>query len=132
MKVRKYTKEFKNRGSAKRVYERKSHTWINGNLPDEQMPNMETKHYYENNKLQFRYIVTYYSTKYNPKPENTIKDSTLYGKNITDVKKKFIKLMTDNFKEYKVAVKNIKLEKKHSDNLNLYKIFFTMKKKKVI
>jgi len=129
LQVRKYTKTFKNRGSAYKFYERVSNEWERGTLGKEYLPNRETVESRENGKLILKTIVTYYRPKYKPSTKIKELDSELYGTSIADVKSKFLKLMRDNFPSYKISVRKIKLVTDRGNNLKLYKIVHTMKKK---
>ena len=130
MQLRKYTKVFKNRESAMKFQRRMEYRADKEDFDADHYPRVDLSFDHSDRNRFTRYTVTYYLNKYKINPANKTTDSELYGKNIMDVKRKFMKLMVDNFPNYKVVIKKVVLIKDRGDQFNEYRITHTMKNKK--
>jgi len=127
MKLRKYTKVFKNKKSADRLFDRVCRAWERSDLSEEYLPQEHLSFDESTRHRPRRFTVTYYNPTYETATKLQVVE--LYGSSISDVRSKFLKLMADNFKDYKYSVRKISLVSS-SGGMKLYKISYTQKKKK--
>jgi hypothetical protein len=128
MILRKYTKVFKNRGSARKFQNHMEYIWEKSNLGNEYFPDTKLTFDETARRRRARYTVTYYLGKYARTQKISVDD--YYGSSASDAKKKFRNLITENFKNDKLVIKSVRLKTKHGGNLNLYTFRYYLKPKK--
>lgn len=127
MQLRKYTKVFKSKKSAKKLEDRMQDYAYRNNFPDEKYPNIDLTFDHTDRKRFARYTVTYYKGTYISKI--TYRHDELYGKNAKDAIAKFKKAIKEGIPGYTPIVKGAKFKSEHS-GMKLYTITHYLKKSK--
>jgi len=128
MKLRKYTKVFKNRESANKFRDRMTDYAGRQDFDIEHYPQRELSFDDSVRRRRARYTVTYYLTKYNKVQK--INEDDLYGSSASDATAKFKKAIVENFKNHKLVIRSVKLKTKHSKDFNLYTFRYYLKPRK--
>jgi len=127
MQLRKYTKVFKNRASAKKLEDRMQNYAFRNDFPEDKYPQLDLSFDHGDRKRFTQYTVTYYKGTYISKIQ--YRQDELYGKNASDAKAKFIKAIREGISGYTPIVKNVKFKSEHA-GMKLYTITHYLKKNK--
>jgi hypothetical protein len=127
MQLRKYTKVFKNRKSAKKLEDAMQEYAFRKEFPEDKYPRLDITFDHNDRKRIGRFTVTYYKGTYISKIN--YRQDDIYGKNAKDAIAKFKKAIKEGIAGYTPIVKGAKL-KSDSGGMKLYTITHYLKKNK--